>query len=110
MASRSQDPSAEEPATKYLAPTLASLSESLSLFGVSPESLAMSLGESLADRYLASLRTRPVERVERPVEHPIERPMERLGGGCSQSRYTPIDEPALQLFSNDFINYLNQLA
>lgn len=111
MASRSQDPPVEEPApTKNLAPTLASLTESLSLLGVSPETLAMSLGESLAERYLASLRTRPVERIERPVERTIERPMAPLGGGCGIPHYTPIAEPSLQLFSNDFIDYLNQIA
>uniref|UniRef100_A0A2A4JQR2 Uncharacterized protein n=1 Tax=Heliothis virescens TaxID=7102 RepID=A0A2A4JQR2_HELVI len=103
MASRSLDPPAEEPATKYLAPTLASLTESLSLLGVSPETLAMSLGESLADRYLATLRPKPVERT-------IERPMERLGGGCGIPRRTLLSEPSLQLFSNDFIDYLNQIA
>ncbi|KAJ8721361.1 hypothetical protein PYW07_002136 [Mythimna separata] len=111
MASRSQEPPAEEPApTKYLAPTLASLTESLSLLGVSPETLAMSLGESLAERYLASLRSKPVERVERPMERIIERPLAPLGGGCGIPRHTPLAEPSLQLFSNDFIDYLNQIA
>ncbi|CAG4949044.1 unnamed protein product [Colias eurytheme] len=60
---------------------LAGIAESLSLLGLSPETLAMSLGESLAERYLAALRPKP--------EPP---------------------QPALQLFSNDFIDYLNQLA
>ncbi|KAJ8730645.1 hypothetical protein PYW08_002058 [Mythimna loreyi] len=110
MASRSQEQPVEEPApTKYLAPTLASLTESLSLLGVSPETLAMSLGESLAERYLASLRSKPVERVERPMERIIERPLAPLGG-CGIPRHTPLAEPSLQLFSNDFIDYLNQIA
>ncbi|XP_064292521.1 uncharacterized protein LOC135309864 [Plodia interpunctella] len=97
MASRAPEPPAEEPA-KYLAPTLASITESLSLLGLSPESLAMSLGESLADRYLATLRPKPVA-IERPAL-----------GGCGNLRRAPLAEPSLQLFSNDFIDYLNQIA
>ncbi|KAL0831475.1 hypothetical protein ABMA28_002275 [Loxostege sticticalis] len=99
MASRAPDPpaAAEEPA-KYLAPTLASLTESLSLLGLSPETLAMSLGESLAERYLATLRPKPVE--TRPTF-----------GGCGGPRRTPLADPShLQLFSNDFMDYLNQIA
>ncbi|CAB3223233.1 unnamed protein product [Arctia plantaginis] len=96
MASRAPETSADEPSTKFLTPTLASITESLSLLGVSPESLAMSLGESLADRYLATLRPKPVDR--------------SVIGGCGIPRRTPIAEPSLQLFSNDFIDYLNQIA
>ncbi|XP_072938701.1 uncharacterized protein [Epargyreus clarus] len=89
MASRAADP-IDEPA-KYLNPTLASITESLSLLGLSPETLAMSLGESLAERYLAALRPRPA-------------------AACTPRR-APFSEPShLQLFSNDFIDYLNQIA
>lgn len=98
MASRAPEP-AEDHTNKYLNPTLASITESLSLLGLTPETLAMSLGESLADRYLASLRPKPVEL-----------PTMQLGG-CGIPRRTPFTtEPSLQLFSNDFIDYLNQIA
>ncbi|KAM3963729.1 uncharacterized protein ACR2FA_002252 [Aphomia sociella] len=99
MASRAPEPPVEEPASKYLAPTLASITESLSLLGLSPETLAMSLGESLAERYLATLRPKAPER---PTM-----------GGCGGFRRTPFAETSssnLQLFSNDFIDYLNQIA
>lgn len=99
--SRIQEPPVEEPITsKYLTPTLASITESLSLLGVSPETLAMSLGESLAERYLATLRPKPVER-----------PVMQLGG-CGIPRRTPMMDQSshLQLFSNDFMDYLNQIA
>ncbi|KAH9628718.1 hypothetical protein HF086_003672 [Spodoptera exigua] len=112
MAPRVLEPITDEPQTpKYVSPTLASITESLSLLGVSPETLAISLGETLAERYLASLRSKPAERpVERPVERPMERPMERLGG-CGIPRRAPgLAEPSLQLFSNDFIDILNQIA
>lgn len=106
MAPRVLEPLPDEPQTpKYVSPTLASITESLSLLGVSPETLAISLGETLAERYLASLRNKPVER---PAERPVERPVERLGG-CGIPRRTPA-EPSLQLFSNDFIDILNQIA
>lgn len=96
MATRAPEPPAEEPTNKYMTPTLASITESLSLLGLSPETLAMSLGESLAERYLAALRPKPVER---PTL-----------GGCGVPPRTPLAEPSLQLFSNDFIDYLNQIA
>ncbi|KAG7306063.1 hypothetical protein JYU34_008642 [Plutella xylostella] len=89
----SVSPVSDEP--KYLAPALAGIAESLSLLGLTPESLALSVGESLADRYLASLRVRTEPRL------PL--------GGCAPPRAAPPD-PALQLFSNDFMNYLNQIA
>lgn len=108
MAPRVLEPLTDEPQTpKYVSPTLASITESLSLLGVSPETLAISLGETLAERYLASLRNKPVERA---AERTVERPMERLGG-CGIPRRTPsLAEPSLQLFSNDFIDILNQIA
>lgn len=85
----------EEPA-KILAPALANITESLSLLGLTPESLALSLGESLAERYLESLRPKPEPRV------PL--------ASCAP-RHMPLAEPAhLQLFSIDFMNYLNQIA
>ncbi|XP_073949693.1 uncharacterized protein [Choristoneura fumiferana] len=97
MASRHTETSTpEEPTAKYAAPTLASITESLSLLGLSPETLAMSFGETLADRYLAALRPKPVERPSL--------------GGCGAPRRPPINEPSLQLFSNDFMDYLNQIA
>ena len=78
------------------APTIASITESLSLLGLSPETLAMSFGESLADRYLAALKPK---QPERPL------------GSCGAPRRTPHSDPLhLQLFSNDFIDYLNQIA
>lgn len=100
MASSRMQESADEPAHKYLTPTLASITESLSLLGLSPETLAMSLGESLAERYLATIRPKPVER-----------PVMQIGG-CGIPRRTPLTEQSshLQLFSNDFIDYLNQIA
>lgn len=95
MARAPEPPPADEP--KYLTPTLASITESLSLLGLSPETLAISLGESLAERYLATLRPKPaVEAVP-------------ILGGCG-ARRPPNAEPSLQLFSNDFIDYLNQIA
>lgn len=103
MATRPPDAGTpEEPATKYTAPTLASITESLSLLGLSPETLAMSFGETLADRYLAALRPKPAPApaVERPAL-----------GGCGAPRRTPLADPThLQLFSSDFIDYLNQIA
>ncbi|OWR42070.1 hypothetical protein KGM_202002 [Danaus plexippus plexippus] len=79
---------------KFLTPALTSITESLSLLGLSPETLAMSLGESLAERYLAALRPKPV---------PL--------ASCGAPRRQPLSEPSnLQLFSNDFIDYLNQIA
>lgn len=96
MATRGPEISAEEPANKFLTPTLARITESLALLGLSPETLAISLGESLAERYLATLRPKPVERP--------------MTGSCGIPRRTPVTEPSLQLFSNDFIDYLNQIA
>lgn len=81
--------------TKYLPPTLASITESLSLLGLSPETLAMSFGESLAERYLASIRTKPC------LEN-------SLFSSCVPQGL-PVIEPALQLFSNDFMDYLNKI-
>lgn len=94
---RAPEPPVEEPANKYLSPSVSSITESLSLLGVSPETLAISLGESLAERYLAGLRPKPAER-----------PLDLLAG-CFPRR-APLAEPSLQLFSNDFIDYLNQIA
>ncbi|XP_049868503.1 uncharacterized protein LOC126368519 [Pectinophora gossypiella] len=91
---RANDP--PEETTKYLQPTLASITESLSLLGLSPETLAMSLGESLAERYLATLKPKQPERP--------------LLGGCGAPRRALYADPGLQLFSNDFIDYLNQIA
>lgn len=82
---------------KYLTPTLVSITESLAMLGLSPETLAISLGETLAERYLASIRPKPV--VERPTF-----------STCAIPRQEPVAEPALQLFSNDFMDYLNQIA
>lgn len=96
MASRAPDP-VDDFVPKYVSPTIASITESLSLLGLSPETVAMSLGESLADRYLATIRPKQVERT--------------VMGGCGIPRRTPFTEPShLQLFSNDFIDYLNQIA
>ncbi|CAG4973852.1 unnamed protein product [Parnassius apollo] len=81
---------------KYLAPALASIPESLSLLGLSPETLAMSLGESLAERYLATIRPKPSVPVA-PT-------------GCGVPRRTAPEPAHLQLFSNDFMDYLNQIA
>ncbi|XP_063360323.1 uncharacterized protein LOC134649494 [Cydia amplana] len=103
MATRPPDTGTpEEPVVaKYTAPTLASITESLSLLGLSPETLAMSFGETLADRYLAALRPKP-------APAPVERPSL---GGCGAPRRTPLADPTqLQLFSSDFIDYLNQIA
>lgn len=80
--------------TKHLPPTLASVTESLSLLGLSPETLAMSFGESLAERYLASIRTKPC------LENSLF---------SSFPQGVPVIEPALQLFSNDFVDYLNKI-
>lgn len=97
MASRAPEPTDES--SKFLTPALASITESLSLLGLSPENLAMSLGETLAERYLASLRPKPVERPAIPLTT------------CSAPRRTVAPEPSnLQLFSNDFMDYLNQIA
>ncbi|XP_046962159.1 uncharacterized protein LOC124531704 [Vanessa cardui] len=97
MASRAPEPTDES--AKFLTPTLASITDSLSLLGLSPETLAISLGESLAERYLATLRPKPVERPMVPLST------------CSAPRRIPVAEPSnLQLFSNDFIDYLNQIA
>ncbi|XP_041982292.1 uncharacterized protein LOC121735513 [Aricia agestis] len=96
MASRAPEP--VEDASKFLSPALTSITESLSLLGLSPETLAMSLGESLAERYLATLRPKPAA-VERAPPTP-----------CGALRRAPAADANLQLFSNDFIDYLNQLA
>lgn len=97
MASRAPEPPIEEPANKYPSPTVASITESLSLLGVNPETVAISLGESLADRYLTWLG---------PLQ--AERPLDLLAG-CFPRR-PPVGEPSMQLFSNDFMEYLNQIA
>lgn len=81
---------------KYPPPTLASITESLSLLGLSPERLAMNLGESLAERYLASIRTKPT------LEN-------SLFSSCIP-QVAPVMEPNLQLLTDDFIDYLNQIG
>ncbi|CAF4835439.1 unnamed protein product [Pieris macdunnoughi] len=91
MASRTTD--TEE--TKFPPPTISSITESLSFLGLSPETLAMSLGESLAERYLATLRPKPIE---------------RPALSCVPRRLPTNEASNMQLFSNDFINYLNQIA
>ncbi|XP_068632996.1 uncharacterized protein [Battus philenor] len=93
MASR---PDPEE--SKYLAPALASITESLSLLGLSPETLAMSLGESLAERYLATIRPKP------PAPPTI------APANCGAPRRHVPEPHHMQLFSNDFMEYLNQIA
>ncbi|XP_045768455.1 uncharacterized protein LOC123869520 [Maniola jurtina] len=98
MASRAPEPPANDEPAKFLTPTLASITESLSILGLSPETLAMSLGESLAERYLSALRSKPAERPLPPST-------------CGAPKRAPLAEPSnLQLFSNDFIDYLNQIA
>ncbi|CAH2210834.1 uncharacterized protein LOC120627623 [Pararge aegeria] len=100
MASRAPEPTGIDESAKFLTPSLASITESLSLLGLSPETLAMSFGESLAERYLSALRSKPAER---PMPMPLST--------CGAPRRAPLAEPSnLQLFSNDFIDYLNQIA
>ncbi|KPI92864.1 hypothetical protein RR46_14085 [Papilio xuthus] len=97
MASR---PESDE--SKYLAPALASITESLSLLGLSPETLAISVGESLAERYLATIRAKP------PAAPPLAVPL--APATCAPPRRAVPDPGHLQLFSNDFMEYLNQIA
>lgn len=106
MASRAPERIFEDISEKYNSPSVNSIADSLSHLGISSDTLALSLSESLAERYLSAAAD-----YTKSSGTPVSTSRLLFGGGCGVPRRDPLEDPSnLQLFSNDFMNYLNQIA